>query len=284
VNEVDLPVLLVLGVSIYYGALKGLINGAVDLFSLLAALILGALTWRIGAVFPRWFGASEALAGLLGFVLVTIAAAVGAGYLGLWLLRKVEIPKNLDRVGGGLFGGIFGLLFSALLLIFSGIMPKAYEAIPKSALGPRLIQIVPALHVDLERAGVALPKLILLPLDYRDEVGGVRQGLQFLQINFSRLEGATCLKCGNKVKFLGYKFKRGTLLSPKFQCPVCGRTTDGCQTFEGFHKIYGKCPIDLAKEGLRFDCGVWTNGDFITPKGVCPIDGKTLEGSEAVKD
>lgn len=110
----------------------------------------------------------------------------------------------------------------------------------------------------------------------------MRQGMQFLRVNFSRLNGVTCINCRTPVEFLGYRFSRGTMISPEYRCPKCGRTSDGCQTFEGFHIIYGKCPVDLANQGVEFDCGVWTNGWWTLPHGKCPVCGKEYHGAGTV--
>jgi len=281
-NEVDLVIIVITALATIHGVRHGVLSGAVDLAAIGLALAIGAAAWRVGAAPLHWFGFPTAFAGLLGFVIVTIGVAFGSNYLLLWLLRNVKPPKWLERGGGGVMGFFLGLLLSAFLLIFSGAMPNAYKAIPKSLLGPRLLTVVPAMHGDLERIGIPLPKLVMLPTNYQEELAGngMRQGLQFLQINFTRLGGSKCIKCGHQVHFLGYKFPRGTLLSPKFQCPNCGRTSDGCQTFEGFHRIYGQCPVDIARQGVWFDCGVWTNGDFVLPHGKCPVCGKELTPAE----
>ena len=89
--------------------------------------------------------------------------------------------------------------------------------------------------------------------------------------------------CRAATRFEGYQFSRGTLMSPKFKCPQCDRTSDGCQTFEGFHAIYDACPAELAREGLQFDCGVWTNGWWTVPQGPCPVCGQEFVPSETAR-
>jgi len=276
-NEIDIVIVLIVGLSIYYAAVRGVVTGLVDLLSIPLGVGLGSLIWRPAAALLGAFGFPSFLAGLLGFALVAVGVAVGIVYLGTWLARDLHPGKLLDGIGGGVTGLFFGLLFSALTLVGSGLIPNVSVPLEHSFLGPRVIRLVPDSYTALERFGVALPKLAVFPPDYKEEFTRARRAPRFLQINFSRLEGATCIKCGRRVHFLGYQFRRGTFISPKFQCPNCGRTSDGCQTFEGFHRIYGRCPVALAREGIRFDCGVWTNGEFVSPKGVCPIDGNHLE-------
>jgi len=280
-NEVDILIILFIGIGIYHGIARGIITGVVDIVSLFVALAVGAIAWRIPAAILEALGLPFILAGLGGFLILTTGVSIGLTFLGLWLLRSIKLEKLVDQIGGGVLGSLFGLMLAALVLVVSGAIPNAYKPIETSAFGIRVVSLVPHTMDSLEQIGIALPKLVMLPRDYRDELKGVRKGLQFMQINFSDLDGATCMKCRGRMKFLGYKFKKGTLLSPKFQCENCGRTTDGCQSFEGFHTIYGQCPIDLANEGITFDCGVWTNGDFITPKGACPRDGKVMKKQPA---
>jgi uncharacterized membrane protein required for colicin V production len=281
-NEVDVAVILIIGISIVQGIRRGLLVGLIDLVSLLLALAIGTFAWRLPAALFRAFGFPAPLAGVTGFLVLAVGLIIGLNYLGLWLFRNSEFAERADRVGGGVVGVFFGVLLAALLLMVSGVLPNAYTPIEKSALGMPLVRLAPRAMGGLERIGIVIPKLVMLPTDYSAETQGVRKGMQFLQINFDHLDGAVCMNCRTPVQFLGYQFRKGTLLSPKFRCPKCGRTSDGCQTFNGFHTIYGKCPVDLARRGVRFDCGVWTNGNFIVPHGPCPVDGKefNLEDKE----
>lgn len=124
--------------------------------------------------------------------------------------------------------------------------------------------------------GIVIPKMIYLPQNYPDEFKINNTEIRFWKINFTEFDGLTCMECGGSVKFEGYFLRIGATIVPKFICEKCGRTSCGCQTYEGFHKIYNACPIDLAKEKLRFDCGRWQNYKLITPKESCPVDGKKL--------
>ncbi len=201
-----------------------------------------------------------------------VVVAVGWGFSRL--ATKFEPSPAASRAGGAGFGAALGALLAAVLVMASGALPGAAAPVEESALGLPIIALVPRLHESMESIGLALPKLVQLPVDYRDEVEGLNQGLQFLRLNASRLDGATCIHCRSGVDFSGYRFSRGTLMSPLFRCPECGRTSDGCQTFEGFHRIYGKCPVLVAADGMQFDCGVWTNGWWTVPHGNCPVCGR----------
>jgi len=274
-NQVDLFIIAVVIASALAGARRGLISSAGDIISLVVGLGVGALAYPIGAAPLKWMlDLPPTWAGALGFVLVAAGAvsltAWGCSHLATWY----EPPRHLGMMGGAAFGAIMGLILAAVLLLASGLLPGSGEIVKSSLLGPRIITLVPTLHENMDNMGLPLPKLVQLPTDYREEVSRLRQGTQFLRANFSRLAGATCIHCRTPVEFLGYRFSRGTMMSPEFRCPKCGRTSDGCQTFEGFHTIYGQCPVDLASEGVQFDCGVWTNGWYAVPHGECPVCGK----------
>jgi len=274
-NQVDLLIIAVVAASAFSGARRGLINAAGDILSLLLGLIVGALAYPLAAAPVAWIsGAAPAASGPLGFVIVSVAVVAAASWGFSVVSARCDLGKRMSRWGGAGFGAAFGAFFAAILVMASAALPGSAEPVRKSRLASSITCVVPRLHENLESIGVPLPKLVQLPTDYRDELRGVNQGRQFLRINFSKLDGATCINCRSAVRFEGYQFSHGTLMSPRFRCPNCGRTSDGCQTFEGFHMIYGACPGELAKEGLQFDCGVWTNGWWTVPKGRCPVCGR----------
>ncbi len=209
------------------------------------------------------------------------------GYILLFLLLAFlisEFPYHLAKsffrkgegVAGKILGGLLGsLLFFLLAGAISLLIPPGENA-PLARLAeramPRFLILSEKLHIDP-------PKLVYHPSTFEGEWS--REGLwegkiehRFERLAFSQLDGATCIACGGKVKFLGYLRKDKNPLVPKFQCTKCGRTSDGCQTFEGFHRIYGMCPVDEAKKGIQLDCGTWTNGTWVVPKGKCPVCGK----------
>jgi uncharacterized membrane protein required for colicin V production len=280
-NQVDFLILVVVAASAISGSRRGLISSAGDIISLLLGLVLGSVSYFVAAAPVRWLtGASDAIANALGFVLISVTMVAAASWGFSILSSRYDISKRANRAGGAAFGGAFGIFFAATLVLASGLLPGLAEPVGRSRLASGITALVPRLHENLESIGLPLPKLVQLPTDYRDELRGVNQGRQFLKINFTRLDGSTCINCRSSVDFDGYQFSRGALMSPRFTCPDCYRTSDGCQTFEGFHQIYGTCPTTLAGEGLQFDCGVWTNGWWTVPHGTCPVCRKEFRPPE----
>ncbi len=278
-NQIDLFIIVVVAVFAVSGSRRGLISSAGDIISIALALGIGSVVYPLAAAPIAWLlHFPPNVSGPIGYLVVTVIIALSAGWGCAALAHRFEPSKHISRIGGAVFGGVLGAILSGVLVLASGLLPGAGSAAQQSLLGRNMIQVVPRLHEGMESIGLPLPKLVQLPTDYRDELEGMRQGLQFMRLNFTKLDGAMCIHCRTPVKFVGYKFSHGMLMSPKFQCPNCGRTSDGCQTFEGFHAIYGKCPVDLANQGVEFDCGVWTNGWWTVPHGKCPVCGKEFTG------
>ncbi len=270
-NEVDALVLLVIAASAVSGARRGVIGAGGDAAAVVLGLALSSFAYPAMAAPLEWLGFPHPLCDLLGFLALAIGVVFLVGWVAAILSRNWSLPKPTDRVGGAALGALMGLLLGSVLLLVSGVITGTAKPVRASLLGASITMLVPKLHETMERAGLPLPKLVQLPRDYREEMGGARQGLQFLRINSVRLDGSTCLHCRTPVHFEGYQFSRGTLMSPRFRCPQCGRTSDGCQTFQGFHTIYAVCPVTLANQGVQFDCGVWTNHWYTVPHGPCPV-------------
>ncbi len=277
-NQVDLLVIVVVAAAGLSGARRGVVSAAGDIIALLLGLMVAALAYPLAEAPLRWaFGLPRTVSGPLSLGLVAVATVLAVDWGCARLAARAELSSPAGRLAGAGFGLVLGVMVAAVLVLASGAIPGAAEPVSQSALAPRIVMVIPRLQENLDAAGMPLPKLVQLPTDYRDELAGVRQGYQFLRVNFARLEGSTCIHCRSPVRFLGYQFSRGTLLSPKYECPECGRTSDGCQTFEGFHAVYDECPVALAEEGVEFDCGTWTNGWWTVPRGRCPVCGRMGE-------
>jgi len=78
--------------------------------------------------------------------------------------------------------------------------------------------------------------------------------------------GWSCAACGGRIRFLGFGHDPQPRV-PLFQCSLCGRRSDGCQTFEGHHLLYGYCPL---RDDAHSRCGYWL-GDWAKARGPCPV-------------
>jgi len=90
--------------------------------------------------------------------------------------------------------------------------------------------------------------------------------------HFRTRDGWTCTACGGPVAFMGFGHQPQPQ-RPLFECASCGRRSEGCQTFEGHHLLYGSCALDNA---APMRCGHW-RCTWAPPRGKCPICGATRD-------
>jgi len=123
VTVVDIIVIAILGISIAFGAWRGLVREVLALVAWVAAfLIANLLAPDAAKLLPRAM-ANEELRLLVSFVVVFIAALVGLSVLAILASKLVRIiglgPS--DRVVGGLFGLVRGLLVVMILVLLAGL-------------------------------------------------------------------------------------------------------------------------------------------------------------------
>ena len=120
---VDIIVLAIVGISILFGVLRGLVREVLALVAWVAAfLIANLLAPDAAKLVPRAM-ANEELRLLVSFVVVFIAALVGLSVLAILASKLVRIiglgPS--DRVVGGFFGLARGVLVVMILVLLAGL-------------------------------------------------------------------------------------------------------------------------------------------------------------------
>ena len=275
--EVDLLVIVVLAAGAHFGHLRGLLRSGGDLLSLVLGLFLTALIYPVGAWLLRLLGMAHTAAEVGGFVLTVVAVVFGSNALITYLAERRELHPRYDKLGGLGAGVVNAGVLLAAFLPFCAAIPQAAPPLARSVLAKPFMAGVPWAMGAADRIGFPLPKMIMLPTRFELEgTPQMRQGLQLLRINFARLEGSTCIACRGRMRFLGYQRRFPPAISPKLRCEQCGRTTDGCQSFQGMHMLYNECPVNVARKGGYLDCGVWSNHKPVLPLGRCPVCGREL--------
>ncbi len=117
----DALLLAIVGVSIFFAAVRGAIREVATLFVLGAAVLLAWLGAKpvVAALGKESFIASAAVAAAIG-----VAAFVGGYFLlhkGMLRLKLTERMKSVDRISGGIFG-----FLRALALIGLGFLGYGY--------------------------------------------------------------------------------------------------------------------------------------------------------------
>lgn len=126
----DWTLLAVLLVSALVGLWRGLVYEVLSVAGWVLAFVL-AQTWAepVGRLLPM-DGAAEPLPLAAGFALVFIAVAFTAGLLS-WLVKKLVAAVGLrpvDRLLGGVFGVLRGLVILLGVAVVMGMLPQSAQA------------------------------------------------------------------------------------------------------------------------------------------------------------
>ncbi|MFB0509246.1 MAG: CvpA family protein [bacterium] len=273
-NTIDLIILIVLAITIYTEVKRSYLLSLFDIVRVVIALILGG--------FGYWFGAilfNNLDIGIFLFLLFAFGSVL--------LLPKLFkiVPKQAESIFGRIIGGMIGFVLGTFIclgvILIVATVPSLRDDVDSSTLSQPILSLIPAIHYEADVLNLKMPSMGTTALKFDEEGNPVfSQTLLKQRVNFRRLEQSTCIECGAEVNFEGYKRRGGLLVSPLFVCPNCGRRSDGCQTYEGFHRIYGHCPIEIAEDSRLLDCGVWSNNRPVLPKGKCPVCGKSIDESK----
>jgi hypothetical protein len=268
---IDLLILLLVGAGIFAEVRRGLFFALSDIVRIAGGVAAGFAAY---ALFHRLSHSYTA-----GFIALAVAALAVVTLVPVALRLLEQDPAwgktGWGRAAAGIIGLAIGLLIAAVFVPVIGRGGWGREAVPRSVLARPFVRTAPALYYVSDALNLDFPMLNARAIRFEDE-GKAEQATLVERVNYSRLNGSTCIECRAAVKFAGYHRRFEVAVSPKFVCPVCGRTSDGCQTFEGFHKMYGRCPVDVSEALGPIDCGVWPNDRPVYPRGVCPVDGKVL--------
>jgi uncharacterized membrane protein required for colicin V production len=277
-NFLDVLIILLVVAFGLIGYWRGFFNSLAGFLSFVLAAFVAFLTYhQVGKFLSGPFGLSLNLAELVTFFLLFVILSILFFLLAIFLAQKIYKGRLylLDKILGIPAGLLEGIILTCVILILLSVLPQSW-GIGKTLQGSKFTSFLThktsALYQRVKGEFASkIPGLISYP---EQTITIERYGELVSDIDWQELDGATCFACGGKVKYHGLKkhiVDGREVLSPYFVCPSCGRHSDGCQTFEGFHKLYGQCPEELGELGYRFDCGMWPNGNFVKPVGHCPV-------------
>jgi len=274
---IDIITCVILSSGLLFGLIRGFVGHVLDLIGIISGIVLASLIYKAPVNLFSKFGIRGNPVEMVCFLGTTVVLIFAIAVLLDMLRKRVDIKHVVDRIFGIFPGAVTGFIFSSLLFVTMSASFDSAMEIQQSKLPVYTLKFLPAIYKKTDSMGINLPKMIYLPGKYTEEFNPQNKEIRFWKINFVKFDGFTCMECEGKVKFEGYFLRIGAAMVPKLVCTTCGRMSDGCQTYEGFHKLYGSCPVDMASEKFRFDCGRWTNYRLISPKGLCPVDNKKLK-------
>jgi membrane protein required for colicin V production len=152
----DWALLAVLLVSALVGLWRGLVYEVLSVAGWVLAFVL-AQTWAepVGLLLPM-DGAAEPLRLAAGFALVFVAVAFTAGLLS-WLVKKLVAAVGLrpvDRLLGGMFGVLRGLVILLGVAVVMGMLPLGAQA------GWQASPVAQTINASLQALKPVLPEAV----------------------------------------------------------------------------------------------------------------------------
>lgn len=264
----DWVIIITLLIFIYRGFKSGFVLQMIGLLGSVVALILAFNFYNpLGGVLAEWLKISENLGGILGFILIMVAISAIATVLSKKWKNATDNSSIsiIDGLAGALFGALKTLLVWVLVLLLLSSLQFEFIQRPlvESTLAKDVLKLAPFFHFLQDRALPAnVPRLFLTP-----------EGVQIRKIKYEDLDGSTCLACGREVSYKGL-VRKGLFSFPLFECTACHRQSDGCQTYEGYHLFYRRCPWDGKTPISGSNCEIWVNPVLAFPAQTCPVCGK----------
>ncbi len=279
-NWLDIVIAVFLLLSLLQGIRTGMIRSVFTIAGIAAGLTVAVKYYAAGSeLFLEAVAIPYIVSDVISFIMIFSAVALIVHYMGTTFasITRFSLFKAVDKVGGVATGLAVGLALVGVVLIILTAFP-IFSAFPdhfaQSRFGPPIVETTQIVYEELtERLPLNLPRLSVHTEDLSAYFTESREYLEHGRLDFKSLDGATCFVCHAPVQFVGYLENGLGSISPKFVCSSCGRTSDGCQTYEGYHLMYDECPVILGQRGYRLDCGIWTNHSYHRPTGVCTYCG-----------
>ena len=137
-NFLDWILLVVLVLSIVFSVLKGFVRELLGMLSLIAAFLVGAWFYRIGATLFKEVVKSENIALFLGFAIVFLGTLL-VGALVIWVAQKLikfAQVQWFDRLLGAAFGFLRGWVLGSILFLALTSFDLQAEQVKSSQLAP----------------------------------------------------------------------------------------------------------------------------------------------------
>ncbi|MCK4943675.1 MAG: CvpA family protein [Candidatus Aminicenantes bacterium] len=143
-NILDIAFLIVISLSIVFGILKGFVRELFSLVFFIIAVILSFLYYfEAGNLFLKQIK-NRNVADFVGFMLIFISILI-IGSLVTYVIKKLFVIgplRSIDRILGGGFGLLRGILISAILVFGLISFPLDEQLVVKSRLSPYVIQTI----------------------------------------------------------------------------------------------------------------------------------------------
>ncbi len=141
-NWLDIVLFIVIGVTLVFGIIKGLVRQIIGILAVIVGLILALVYYPyIAYLFGRVIS-SQVLSHFLGFILIFLAILCLGGIIS-WLVSKmIKGPlKFMNHLLGGGLGLIKGILICGVFVFALLIFPVNVKALENSFVAPYCLKM-----------------------------------------------------------------------------------------------------------------------------------------------
>lgn len=143
-NVLDIVFLSIVGISVLLGIIKGFIRELFSLFFLIIGGVLAFLFYNdVGSLLMKLLK-NRAAANFAGFIVI-FAGVLIVGAIITYAIKKIFSfgpLKAVDRILGGVFGLVRGILITAIFVLMFLAFPIHDDLLSKSKLAPYLVDTI----------------------------------------------------------------------------------------------------------------------------------------------
>jgi membrane protein required for colicin V production len=144
-NWLDIILIVIMVLAAIMGIFKGLVKQVIGLVAVVAGLVLACLYYTGASGLFETFIKNQLLDNFLGFLLIFVAVLIAGGILGHLITKVMKGPLALvNRLFGGVFGAIKGVLICGILVFALFTFQVAKPALETSVLAPFCLGITRA--------------------------------------------------------------------------------------------------------------------------------------------
>jgi len=144
-NWVDLILLVILGLTVLFGIMKGFVRQIIGILAVIVGLILAVNYYLVVSDFFSQWISSSTLSHFVAFIGIFIAVLCLGGILSFIFSKVIRGPLKFVNIalGGGL-GLLKGLLICGVIVFAMLVFPFKEDALKQSFLAPYCVRVTKA--------------------------------------------------------------------------------------------------------------------------------------------
>ncbi len=164
-NILDIILVLIVFLSILLGIWKGFIRELFSLVFFILAVVLSFSFYQLPGNLLNRYLKSRDLSNFVGFITIFVLVVIVGILVTYWLRKLFTLGpfKAIDRVLGGVFGLIRGILIASIIVFALVVFPVRKDLVVKSRLSPYVMKTI-----DLF--------IGLFPGKYQEKIEAMRKG------------------------------------------------------------------------------------------------------------